>query len=144
MTLTPKIAFIKAGWHSDIVDQAYTGFVEQLEADNAGYDVISFTVPGAFEMPLLAKRLAKKGYDAVVAAALVVDGGIYRHDFVAAAVVDGLMSAQLETDVPMFSVSLSPHHFHANAEHVEFYTGHFLKKGAEAATAVQQVLSLEL
>ena len=54
------------------------------------------------------------------------------------------MSAQLETDVPMFSVSLTPHHFHANAEHVEFYTGHFVKKGAEAAQAVQQVLSLEL
>ncbi|HCP80472.1 MAG TPA: 6,7-dimethyl-8-ribityllumazine synthase [Octadecabacter sp.] len=144
MTLTPKIAFIKAGWHSDIVDQAYKGFLEQLEADKAGYEVTSYTVPGAFEMPLLAKRLAQKGYDAVVAAALVVDGGIYRHDFVASAVVDGLMSAQLETDVPMFSVSLTPHHFHANAEHVEFYTGHFVQKGAEAAEAVQQVLSLEL
>lgn len=78
----------------------------------------------------------------MVAAALVVDGGIYRHDFVAAAVVDGLMSAQLETDVPMFSVSLTPHHFHSNAEHVEFYTAHFVRKGAEAAQAVQQVLAL--
>ncbi|MGE4611554.1 MAG: 6,7-dimethyl-8-ribityllumazine synthase [Paracoccaceae bacterium] len=144
MTLTPKIAFIKASWHADIVDQAYTGFTDQLTADNAGYEVSVFTVPGAFEMPLLAKRLAKKGYDAVVVAALVVDGGIYRHDFVAAAVVNGLMAAQLETDVPMFSVSLTPHHFHANAEHVEFYTAHFVKKGAEAAKAVQQVLSLDL
>ena len=142
MTLTPKIAFIKAGWHADIVDQAYEGFTQQLAKDGANYDVTGFTVPGAFEMPLLAKRLAKNGYDAVVAAALVVDGGIYRHDFVAAAVVDGLMSAQLETEVPMFSVSLTPHHFHANAEHVEFYTAHFVRKGAEAAEAVQQVLKL--
>jgi 6,7-dimethyl-8-ribityllumazine synthase len=142
MTLTPKIAFIKAGWHADIVDQAYEGFTQQLADDGADYDVTSFTVPGAFEMPLLAKRLAKNGYDAVVAAALVVDGGIYRHDFVAAAVVDGLMSAQMETEVPMFSVSLTPHHFHANAEHVEFYTAHFVRKGAEAAEAVQQVLKL--
>ena len=142
MTLTPKIAFIKAGWHSDIVDQAFVGFTDQLATDKAGYDISVYTVPGAFEMPLLAKRLALKGYDAVVAAALVVDGGIYRHDFVAAAVVDGLMSAQLETNVPMFSVSLTPHHFHANEEHVEFYTGHFVQKGAEAAEAVQQVLAL--
>jgi len=141
MTLTPKIAFIKAGWHADIVDQAYKGFTDRLAADKAGYDVSVFTVPGAFEMPLLAKRLANKGYDAVVAAALVVDGGIYRHDFVASAVVDGLMSAQLETDVPMFSVSLTPHHFHSNDEHVEFYTAHFVKKGAEAAQAVQMVLT---
>lgn len=142
MTLTPKIAFIKASWHADIVDQAYKGFTQKLADDGADYDVTCFTVPGAFEMPLLAKRLAKQGYDAVVAAALVVDGGIYRHDFVAAAVVDGLMSAQLETEVPMFSVSLTPHHFHSNTEHVEFYTAHFLRKGAEAAQAVQQVLKL--
>lgn len=142
MTLTPKIAFIKASWHADIVDQAFEGFTQQLAEDGADYDLTAFTVPGAFEMPLLAKRLAKQGYDAVVAAALVVDGGIYRHDFVAAAVVDGLMSAQLETEVPMFSVSLTPHHFHSNAEHVEFYTAHFVRKGAEAAQAVQQVLAL--
>lgn len=142
MTLTPKIAFIKASWHADIVDQAFEGFTQQLAKDGADYDVTAFTVPGAFEMPLLARRLAKNGYDAVVAAALVVDGGIYRHDFVAAAVVDGLMSAQLETEVPMFSVSLTPHHFHSNAEHVEFYTAHFVRKGAEAAQAVQQVLTL--
>ncbi len=140
MTQTPKIAFIKARWHADIVDQAANGFTEKLKADGRDYRVDMFDVPGAFEAPLLAKRLAKQGYDAVVIAALVVDGGIYRHDFVAAAVVNGIMQAQLETDVPMFSVSLTPHHFHGNAEHIKFYTEHFVKKGAEAAEAVQMVL----
>ncbi len=49
-----------------------------------------FKVPGAFELPLHAKKLARTGgYDAIVACALVVDGGIYRHDFVANAVVNG-------------------------------------------------------
>jgi len=142
MAQTPKIAFIKARWHADIVDKAYEGFTDQLLADGHMWAVETFNVPGAFEAPLLAKRLAQKGYDAVVVAALVVDGGIYRHDFVAAAVVNGLMQAQLETGVPMLSVSLTPHHFHSHDEHHAYFQEHFRKKGAEAAQAVQMVLAL--
>jgi 6,7-dimethyl-8-ribityllumazine synthase len=66
----------------------------------------------------------------------VVDGGIYRHDFVAAAVVNGLMQTQLDTGVPTYSISLTPHHFQPTAEHQKFYHDHFFKKGSEAADAV--------
>ena len=45
------------------------------------------------------------------AAALIVDGGIYRHNFVAAAVVDGFMRVALDTGVPVLSISLTPRHF---------------------------------
>ena len=94
-------------------------------------------------MPLVAQKLAKTGkYDAIVCAALVVDGGIYRHDFVAQAVVDGLMNVQLATEVPVFSVSLTPHNFQPVDEIVQFYDKHFVKKGAEAAQAVLAVNSL--
>jgi 6,7-dimethyl-8-ribityllumazine synthase len=50
----------------------------------------------------------------------VVDGGIYHHEFVSAAVVDGLMQGQMETGVPMFSVSLTPHNFQEIPELVAF------------------------
>ncbi len=100
-----------------------------------------FEVPGAFEIPLHARRLAQTGrYDGIVAAGLVVDGGIYRHDFVATAVIDGLMRVQLDTDVPVFSVVLTPHHFHEHDEHIEYFTRHFVKKGAEAARAVDSTV----
>jgi len=141
MTQPYKIAFIKARWHADIVDQALAGFNEKMHADGFACEVTAYDVPGAFEAPLLAKRLAAS-HDAIVVAALVVDGGIYRHDFVAAAVVNGIMQAQLETDTPMFSVSLTPHHFHSHEEHHAYFREHFLKKGAEAAEAVQMVLGL--
>lgn len=145
MTKTLKIAFIKARWHADIVDQAYVGFTQNMTESGVAFDVTPFDVPGAFEMPLLAKKLGASGkYDAVVCAALVVDGGIYRHDFVAAAVVDGLMQAQMETGVPTYSVSLTPHHFQPSAEHTGFYHAHFIKKGAEAAHAVRMIASLEI
>ncbi len=143
MTQPFKIAFIKARWHADIVDQALLGFNQRMQADGFACEVNAYDVPGAFEAPLLAKRLAAT-HDAVVVAALVVDGGIYRHDFVAAAVVNGLMQAQLETDTPMFSVSLTPHHFHSHEEHHTYFKEHFLKKGSEAAEAVQMVLTLAI
>lgn len=139
-----QIAFVQATWHRNIVDKAREGFTEQIRTH--GFDdaaLAFFEVPGAFEIPLTAKRLALTGrYRAVVAAGLVVDGGIYRHDFVATAVIDGLMRVQLDTDVPVFSVVLTPHHFHEHDEHVDYFTKHFVKKGAEAANAVAATLAL--
>ena len=135
MTLN-SYAFIKARWHADIVDQAYAGFTEIIPADQ----VEVFDVPGAFEMPLLAKQLASTGrYAAVACAALVVDGGIYRHDFVAQAVVSGLMQAGLETGVPVLSVSLTPHHFQETDHHKRIYRDHFVIKGREAAEAALSI-----
>ena len=141
---TPRIAFIKARWHCDVVDRAHEGFLAEQRRLIPGAEVVAFDVPGAFEMPLLAKKLAQTGkYDAVVAAALVVDGGIYRHDFVAAAVVNGLMTVGLDTGVPCFSVSLTPHNYQETELLTGFYRDHFVQKGAEAAQAVHQVLDLD-
>lgn len=140
-----EIAFIKANWHSNIVDQSLVGFSKDMEESGVPHSIHVVAVPGAYEMPLQAQRLAQSGkYDAVVAAALVVDGGIYRHEFVAQAVVDGLMRVQLDTDVPTFSVSLTPHHFHSIPEHEKFYFEHFMQKGAEAARAVRTIAKLNL
>lgn len=135
--MTPtRYAFIKAAWHSQIVDRALDGFCEVI--DPAQVDV--FDVPGAFEMPLLARDLANTGrYAAVTAAALVVDGGIYRHDFVAGAVVDGLMRASMDSGVPVLSVSLTPHHFQDTDHHNAIYAAHFIDKGREAAQAALMI-----
>jgi 6,7-dimethyl-8-ribityllumazine synthase len=130
-----RVAFIEASWHKEIVDQSRKGFLaEMLVLGYQESDIDFFEVGGAFEIPLHAKLLAKTGrYAGIVGAALVVDGGIYRHDFVAQSVVSGLMQVQLETEVPVFSVSLTPHHFHAGEEHQKFFFEHFVHKGQEAA-----------
>lgn len=135
--MTPtRYAFIKANWHADIVSRALDGFLELIPAEQV--DV--FDVPGAFEMPLLARDLAASGrYAAVAAAALVVDGGIYRHDFVAQAVVDGLMRAGMDTGIPVLSVSLTPHHFQETDHHREIFHSHFVQKGREAAQAALMI-----
>ena len=137
--MTPtRYAFVKANWHAEIVNRALTGFCELIPAEQV--DV--YDVPGAFELPLFARDLAATGrYAAIVAAAFVVDGGIYRHEFVAQSVVSGLMQVQLETEVPVFSVSLTPHHFHAGEEHQKFFFEHFVHKGQEAAKTCADTLS---
>ncbi|MGI9475943.1 MAG: 6,7-dimethyl-8-ribityllumazine synthase [Hyphomicrobiaceae bacterium] len=135
MTRT-RYAFIKAAWHADIVDQALVGFCKLIPPE--AVDV--FDVPGAFEMPLLARELAAtKRYAAVAAAAFVVDGGIYRHDFVAQAVVDGLMRAGMDSGVPVLSVSLTPHQYQETAHHNQIYRAHFVEKGREAAQAALMI-----
>lgn len=131
-----RYAFIKANWHSDIVDQALVGFQELIPAEQI--DV--FDVPGAFEMPLLANDLARSGqYAAVAAAAFVVDGGIYRHEFVAQAVVDGLMRVGLDTGIPVLSVSLTPHQYQETEHHNQIFREHFVEKGREAARAALMI-----
>jgi 6,7-dimethyl-8-ribityllumazine synthase len=128
-----RSAFVKANWHADIVGKAPDGFLQLIPAQQV--DV--FDVPGAFELPLMARDLARSGkYAAVAAAAFVVDGGIYRHDFVAQAVVSGLMCVSLDTDVPILSVSLTPHHFQPTEHHIGVFARHFVEKGREAAQAV--------
>ena len=132
-----RVAFVQATWHADIVNQSRDGFLAEMARHGVARESITvIELPGAFEIPLHAKKLAQSGqFDAIVAAGLVVDGGIYRHDFVATAVIQGLMSVQLETGVPVFSAVLTPHHFHAGAEHQQFFSAHFVHKGAEAAQA---------
>jgi len=140
---TQRIAFIQSSWHKDILLGCRQSFVTAMtKCGYAKKQIDYFDVPGAFEIPLHAKLLAKSGkYAAIVASGLVVDGGIYRHDFVAATVINGLMQVQLETEVPVISVVLTPHQFHEHETHNEFFRSHLKLKGAEAAQACIETLS---
>ncbi|WP_397535075.1 6,7-dimethyl-8-ribityllumazine synthase [Roseateles sp.] len=140
----PRIAIVSACWHRDIVGQACLAAKERLRSRGVAPGAIDeFELPGAFEIPLQAQSLARSGrYDAILACALVVDGGIYRHDFVATAVIDGLMRVQLDSGVPVFSAVLTPHHFHEHEEHRRYFSAHFLTKGQELADACLQTLAV--
>jgi 6,7-dimethyl-8-ribityllumazine synthase len=89
----------------------------------------------------MAKKLAKSGrYAAVCASGLVIDGGIYRHDFVAQAVLHGIVQTSLETEVPVLSAVLTPHHFHDHAIHENFLKKHMQTKGKELAEACVSIV----
>ncbi|RTE65316.1 6,7-dimethyl-8-ribityllumazine synthase [Amphritea opalescens] len=141
---TQRIAFLHATWHEEIVLNCLEGFKETLVA--RGYDlslIDVIAVPGAYEIPLQAKLLAKTGqYAAIAGSGLVVDGGIYRHDFVAQTVCQALMQVQLETEVPVVTAVLTPHHFHEHDEHKGYFSRHFFQKGIELANACDQAIQL--
>ncbi len=140
-TAGERIAFVEASWHADIVGEGRKSFLAEIIRQQ-GPEVDVITLPGSFEIPLQAKLLAKSGrYAAIVAAGFVVNGGIYRHDFVAATVVDALMRVQLETEVPVLSMVLTPLHFHEHAEHQRFFHEHFVIKGREAADACLRTIA---
>lgn len=138
-----RIAIISANWHDDIVHQARDSAIRrlvELGADAARIQTVE--LPGAFEIPLMAHKLAASGqFDAVIACALIVNGGIYRHEFVTTAVIDGLMRVQLDTGVPVFSVALTPLNFHDHDDHHDYFFQHFVKKGEEAANACAHTLA---
>ncbi|HKM15850.1 MAG TPA: 6,7-dimethyl-8-ribityllumazine synthase [Marinospirillum sp.] len=141
---TKRIAFLYASWHEAIVLNSLEGFRTELVA--RGYDaslIDVIAVPGAYEIPLQAKLLAKSGYySAIAASGLVVDGGIYRHDFVAQTVCNALMQVQLETEIPVLTAVLTPHHFHEHDEHKAYFSRHFLIKGKELANACDAAIQL--
>ena len=139
----PRIAIVASSWHSEIVANGTQAIRAEFERSRIPADKVdSFDVPGAFEIPLHARRLARSGrYDAIIACGLVVNGGIYRHEFVAAAVIDGLMRVQLDCDVPVFSAVLTPRDFHEHEEHRSFFGEHFVKKGTEVARTCLETLA---
>lgn len=142
---TGRIAFIQSSWHDDIVQQGKIGFLEQIEKLGISPNLVDFFVlPGAYEIPLKCKQVCKtQKYAAVVAAGFVVNGGIYQHEFVAQAVLDGLMSVQLEMEIPVLSMVLTPLHYDDSEEKNDFFIKHFRIKGREAADTLYALIDQE-
>ncbi|MCZ7472413.1 MULTISPECIES: 6,7-dimethyl-8-ribityllumazine synthase [Rhizobiaceae] len=138
-----KIAVIRARWHSDIVDRCVESFVDEWEKLGGNREEVEIVdVPGALEIPLHAQTLIRTDrYAAVVGTAFVVDGGIYRHDFVARTVLDAMMRVSLDTGVPVLSTVLTPHTFQENEHQIAFFRDHFVHKGREAANATRKLLA---
>ena len=139
-----RVAVVCALWHADLVARSRDALLDELSQLGIGDDHVDrYEVPGAFEIPLFALQLARSGrYAAIIACALVVDGGIYRHDFVAGAVIDGLMRVQLDSGVPVLSAVLTPQAFHEHETHARFFAEHLVVKGREAARACVATLGV--
>ncbi|MES2207820.1 MAG: 6,7-dimethyl-8-ribityllumazine synthase [Pseudomonadota bacterium] len=138
-----RIAIVSAMWHQDIVSKAREGLFTEFDRHQfPNHQIDQFEVPGAFEIPLFVKKLTQTTrYSAIIACGLIVDGGIYRHEFVAAAVIDGLMRIQIQSGIPILSVVLTPKDFHENSDHHRFFSEHFIKKGIEAASACLNIIA---
>lgn len=139
-----KIALISATWHADLLAGAQSACKEAIQKAGVFEDVSTaeFVVPGCLEIPLFAQKLAQSGqYSAIIAFGLIVEAGIYRHEFVADAVLSGMMRVQLDTGVPIFSCVLTPHQFDESEERITFFRDHLIIKGTEVGNASMKMLT---
>lgn len=98
-----KVGICASRFNEFIVSKLIGGAQDALErhgADTSNIDLV--WVPGAFELPLAAKRLAKSGkYDAVICLGAVIRGSTSHYDYVCAEVSKGVASVSLDSDVPV-------------------------------------------
>ncbi len=102
-----KVAIVAARFNEFIVSKLIGGAVDGLTRHDINEDNITLAwVPGAFEIPVAAKKLAKSGkYDAVICLGAVIRGATSHYDYVCAEVSKGIAQVSLETEVPvMFGV----------------------------------------
>jgi 6,7-dimethyl-8-ribityllumazine synthase len=95
-----KVAIISSSWHLDICNDLIDGAKRALaKAGVAQVEVMM--VPGSFEIPLAAQFAFEKGFDAVVAVGLVLQGDTPHFDYVCSGVTDGIMSVSLKYGKPI-------------------------------------------
>lgn len=98
-----RFAIVVSRFNDFIGEHLVGGALDALHRSGAGEtDVIVFKVPGAFEIPLVAKQLAlQKKFDAIVCLGAVIRGSTPHFEYVSAEVSKGIASASLETGIPM-------------------------------------------
>jgi 6,7-dimethyl-8-ribityllumazine synthase len=137
-----RVAIVAARFNDFIVEPLLNGAVQLLQKHGAEQRAIKVVhVPGAFELPLVAQKLAKsRHYDAVIALGAVLRGDTPHFDYVAGECAAGLLRVSLDTGVPVIFGVLT-------TDTVEQATdragGKHGNKGADAAlTAIEMVALL--
>jgi 6,7-dimethyl-8-ribityllumazine synthase len=127
-----RVAVVATQWHTEITDALLNGALEELARCGVANPTV-VRVPGAFELPILAQKLAER-HDAVVCLGLVLRGGTPHFDFVCNAATDGLTRVALDTGVPIgFGLLTCDTEEQARAR--SGLPGSQESKGAEAASA---------
>lgn len=94
-----KLAVIAASWHTEIMDGLLDGALRAAREAEIQEPAV-FRVPGAFELPVAAARLAPH-FDAVVALGVVIRGGTPHFEYVCQGVTQGLTQVSVDTGVPV-------------------------------------------
>ncbi len=134
-----KIAIIATRFNDFVVDRLIGGAEDYLVRHGANTDSIDLIrIPGAFELPIVCKKLAKsKKYDGIIALGAVIRGSTPHFDFVANEATKGLAQVSLEFDVPVGFGLLTTDNIEQAIERAGLKAGN---KGAEAAAALLETI----
>lgn len=136
-----KFCIVVSRFNEFIGGKLLEGAVDELKrhgVDDANIDVV--WCPGAFEIPLIAKKCAKTGrYNAVITLGAVIKGSTSHYDYVCAEVSKGVSAVSLETGVPVIFGVLTTENLEQAIERAGTKAGN---KGADAAKSAIEMANL--
>ena len=143
-SLTPppgRFAVVASKFNQDVVERLVAGAMDALVRNGIAEDAIDLAfVPGAFELPLVAQRLAgSKRYVAVICLGAVIRGDTDHYDYVCKAATDGILQAGLATGVPVLFGVLT---CDTDEQALDRAGGKSGNKGADVALAAIEIANL--
>ena len=136
-----RFALVVGRWNSFVVEHLLEGAIDALKRHGIGENQITIIrAPGAFEIPLVCKKVAQSGdYDAIVALGAVIRGGTPHFEYVAGECVKGLSQVSLDSNIPVAFGVLTVDSIEQAIERSGTKAGN---KGAEAALSALEMVSL--
>lgn len=133
-----KYAIIVSRFNEFITNKLLSGCLDALNRHNVETENIDIAwVPGAFEMPLIAQKLAAKGYDAVICLGAVIRGATPHFEYVSAEVTKGIAQVGLNSGIPIIYGVITADNIEQAIERAGTKAGN---KGVDAAiTAIEMV-----
>ena len=136
-----RIGIVAARFNEFITSKLLSGAIDTLQRHDVKSEEIDVAwVPGAFEIPVIAKKCAKSGrYNAIITLGAVIKGSTSHYDYVCAEVSKGVASVSLETEVPVIFGVLTTDNLEQAIERAGTKAGN---KGADAAKAAIEMANL--
>jgi len=136
-----KIAIVAGRFNEFITSKLIGGALDVLKRNDVSEENIDIAwVPGAFEIPLITKKLANTGkYDAIIALGAVIKGSTPHFDYVCAEVSKGVAQISLQTDLPVIFGVLTTNNIEEAIERAGTKAGN---KGADAAFSAIEMINL--
>ncbi|MDC1255937.1 6,7-dimethyl-8-ribityllumazine synthase [bacterium] len=137
-----KVAIVVSRFNSFVVDRLLEGAVDTLKRHGnvADDDITVIKVPGAYELPLVAKKAAKNGsYDAIIAIGAVIRGGTPHFDFVAGECNKGLAQVCLDAEIPVAFGVITTDTIEQAIDRAGLKVGN---KGGEAALSALEMINV--
>lgn len=136
-----RFAIVASRFNEFITSKLLEGALDMLRRHGAAEDAVDVAwVPGAFEIPLAAKKLAASGkYDAVICVGVVIRGATSHYDYVCNEVSKGVAQAGLSTGVPVIFGVVTTENIEQAVERAGTKAGN---KGADGAMAAMEMANL--
>ena len=135
-----KVAIVVSRFNSFITERLLEGTLDGLKRHGVkDKNVDIYRVPGAFEIPLIAKKLASKDYDGVICLGAVIRGATPHFDYVANEVAKGIAQVSLEKEVPVIFGILTTDTIEQAIERAGTKSGN---KGFDAALTLIETVNL--